>query len=152
MRSLIFAAILSLTACSSIPGAGFVQKAADNAATTIIGGGASTAGTLVGCFWGPIGCYIGSFIGGSSGALLADKTIDRPPPTITDVFILAIEVLGWVAVLLILVPFLAGYVVPSHRESKIRSKMEKLHSKLEDIHVSKASSSEEREPKSNILA
>ena len=106
---------LSLSSCAML------DKVIDNVATFTVGSGASTAGGVVGYLaGGPTGYAVGSSIGAGTGAVLAEAAVaDKPPPTWIDVIILAIEVLGWVLLLPLIITFLSGWLVPSHREARM---------------------------------
>lgn len=122
LLKLISYLILSL----SLSGCSFLDKALDNAATAMIGNGSATTGASIGlALYGPPGAVVGAGIGGSAGAILADKTIDEPPKTFLDIISDLINYAGLWLILGLLLPVL-GVFLPSHREIKMRKKLDSM--------------------------
>ena len=107
-------ALLLLPACSVL------DKAIDNVGTALQGSGGAGAGAIAGCqVAGPMGCVAGAMLGGATGAVVADKTIDAEPPTIMDLLEQIIEITGWAVLGIFVLPWVIGLF---HDKPKLRGK------------------------------
>jgi hypothetical protein len=99
-----------------LSGCSMVNRVTDNAATTMIGTGSAASGAVAGfAAAGPVGGLVGAMVGGGSGALLADKTIDQAPPTAGELLIQFLDTVGWWALIAFVVLYLMGVVTPTPR-------------------------------------
>ena len=116
---------LSLSSCSML------GKVIENAGIALQGAGGAGLGCAIGQITLPTGgCAAGAMLGGAAGSVIADKTINQEPPTWKDVLIMAIEVLGWVLLLPLMITFLSGWLIPSHREVRM---MKNTRQKQENV-------------------